>query len=590
MKKLIFMTFVLFCLFPSAQAKSTVTSGYGESVSLHLDNPAYYLGETMWFSASVSDSGGSGTLSRVLYVDLLAPEGYVVESRHCKIERGRSHGSIKLNKSLLSGLYEIRAYTRHMATSSLATYYTQAVPVYDAGDGRGDRGRSILGRRRSLGSRPSVMLTPLASSTGTVGITYDSASLRPFAHVRLKLSGEPGTHVSLSVNDAASYIGGKAGAAAGFMASADNGRPLAVAAIEDQITVNGTVTSEKRKFLRAPKDVAQPGVVLAYALYGKADTVYGSVVTDSSGAFSIGLGNTPGGIMLLRYSKENYAKDLHISVDKWFAPRPRAFSAAETAILDGRAGTATVREPQNAGNTGLTHSCIHTTVTDEVEWAMAFGPDGVLDYSTMKGQSNAKFIMSVMRHWGYPIGHPTRVIGVAGEYPGDDSIPKAKWLADYQSFNINDYDEIIIRTDSAICEAYAYSDAATYAHPRTWWSPQRGSNDVYIRPYSNYAKPTVVICLVEKRGKDKTAYTMVGESDHAYTRVDGYSVDVPFATPDYSGGQPSTDNRRLLYWNPDIVLDANGEATVEFYNNSSCRSIVVSAEGMTPDGRVVVYK
>lgn len=33
-----------------------------------------------------------------------------------------------------------------------------------------------------------------------------------------------------------------------------------------------------------------------------------------------------------------------------------------------------------------------------------------------------------------------------------------------------------------------------------------------------------------------------------------------------------------------------GRATIELYNNSSCRSIVVSAEGMTPDGRAVVYK
>ncbi len=38
------------------------------------------------------------------------------------------------------------------------------------------------------------------------------------------------------------------------------------------------------------------------------------------------------------------------------------------------------------------------------------------------------------------------------------------------------------------------------------------------------------------------------------------------------------------------LADSSGRATIELYNNSSCRSIVVSAEGMTPDGRAVVYK
>ena len=31
------------------------------------------------------------------------------------------------------------------------------------------------------------------------------------------------------------------------------------------------------------------------------------------------------------------------------------------------------------------------------------------------------------------------------------------------------------------------------------------------------------------------------------------------------------------------------EATIEFYNNSSCTEMFISAEGMTKDGRFVVY-
>ena len=50
------------------------------------------------------------------------------------------------------------------------------------------------------------------------------------------------------------------------------------------------------------------------------------------------------------------------------------------------------------------------------------------------------------------------------------------------------------------------------------------------------------------------------------------------------------DHRRTLYWNPAVKADRRGEATIEFYNNSSCRHITVSAEGITADGRPVVYR
>ena len=74
------------------------------------------------------------------------------------------------------------------------------------------------------------------------------------------------------------------------------------------------------------------------------------------------------------------------------------------------------------------------------------------------------------------------------------------------------------------------------------------------------------------------------------TFYDGYSRVETFSMPDYSVMPKEADHRRTLYWNPEVKADSSGRATIELYNNSSCRSIVVSAEGMTPDGRAVVYK
>lgn len=35
-----------------------------------------------------------------------------------------------------------------------------------------------------------------------------------------------------------------------------------------------------------------------------------------------------------------------------------------------------------------------------------------------------------------------------------------------------------------------------------------------------------------------------------------------------------------VYWNPDVRTDNNGKANVSFYNNSTCRQVIINAEGI----------
>ena len=71
------------------------------------------------------------------------------------------------------------------------------------------------------------------------------------------------------------------------------------------------------------------------------------------------------------------------------------------------------------------------------------------------------------------------------------------------------------------------------------------------------------------------------------TYFQGYNVPSTFEMNDYSVLPPMEDFRRTLYWNPDVTTDKDGKAVIEFYNNSTCREIQVSAEGITPDGRCI---
>jgi len=78
-----------------------------------------------------------------------------------------------------------------------------------------------------------------------------------------------------------------------------------------------------------------------------------------------------------------------------------------------------------------------------------------------------------------------------------------------------------------------------------------------------------------------------------YTRLEGYSAVKEFYSPDYGAHPPvqgEIDERRTLYWNPDVQTDNKGLASVSFYKNSSNRGISVHLEGITKEGRCIVHK
>ena len=86
-----------------------------EKVFIHMDNSCYFLGDTIWFSAYTRETatGKPSPLSRVLYVELLNHDGYLVERKLIELNKGRGDGFFALDKNTqYSGFHELRAYTR----------------------------------------------------------------------------------------------------------------------------------------------------------------------------------------------------------------------------------------------------------------------------------------------------------------------------------------------------------------------------------------------------------------------------------------------------------------------------------------------
>lgn len=87
-----------------------------ERVYLHFDNTSYYKGESIWYKAYVvrDDNLHHTDLSRILYVELLNPIGYPIETQKLMIKNGQANGSFELKDTLNAGFYEVRAYTAWM--------------------------------------------------------------------------------------------------------------------------------------------------------------------------------------------------------------------------------------------------------------------------------------------------------------------------------------------------------------------------------------------------------------------------------------------------------------------------------------------
>ena len=69
------------------------------------------------------------------------------------------------------------------------------------------------------------------------------------------------------------------------------------------------------------------------------------------------------------------------------------------------------------------------------------------------------------------------------------------------------------------------------------------------------------------------------------TYFEGYSVPNKFYVGLYNNFPNSKDFRRTLLWNPDVKTDESGNARVTFYNNSTCKLLQISAEGIDQEGK-----
>lgn len=150
-----------------------------ERVYLHFDNTGYFLGETIWFKAYLlrTDNDSLGSLSRVLYVELVDPSGNVAVTKKYKISNGVTHGDITLGNMPSSGFYEVRAYTRYMLNWGSDAVFSRVFPVFRSPEKTGAYSRKVMEERIGVDWLPSsagsslTVSSPQSKSSGNTPAT-----------------------------------------------------------------------------------------------------------------------------------------------------------------------------------------------------------------------------------------------------------------------------------------------------------------------------------------------------------------------------------------------------------------------------------
>lgn len=608
-----------------------------EKVYLHIDQDAYFLGETMWFAAYVSDARTNrpSKLSKVLYVELLEPEGSVLKTVVCKIEDGRASGCMALDPAMLSGLFEVRAYTRFMCNWE-ENCYSRVIPIFDQVVGGNYENRVINKRTRPAWDikkkvrkqreakkaqaeietkEDREVLLKEAKANAPVMMALDSAPSRvnPFDRVRLHFHGEPHQTFSLSVSDGAGRVmtNRHADIAKDFIQNtqwilseriSEQKRPDKMMLPEYGISLRGTLMkAESYEPCLENKviPVANENVLMDFV--NDSVTAQNVCFTSEQGGFAYNFGEVYGdGVARLR-CQYNRNEPRAMRIDKWFSPKPKEYGQEDYDLLlhsHPDAGTSetswddsthfmdkvVVKEKKrNYGWKPLYRSLRHIDLLEEMEWQIDNLEEAATSYVT--GKEYFSLAMGVLEHYHLPFT-AFRLLFLHEPYGGDSSLPKKYSLQDHPLFKfIGKYKELVIRTDKEICNSFSYANRPAETQGRnnnmdgTQWATYHGMFKQGERV------PSMIWCVIPY---EENKIPFVNKSpDVRYTKIHGYDYPRSFVVPDYSENHPLEDNRRTLYWNPQVTTDAEGNATVEFYNNSTCREIRVYAEGITPDGRAI---
>ena len=377
---------------------------------------------------------------------------------------------------------------------------------------------------------------------------------------------------------------------------------------EQGIELHGTVVSmvrskpragvEVSSFLSSPGEDPEVGRQQSFGLF----------TTDSLGRFSFVSQIEGKWNLILAVTEKGKKKDHRIVLDRVFAPAPRMYPLAEMQVrvsgseqkvgpsADEPADTVQVEEDYNlflqAYEDSLRRLGIDEKIhhLDEVE-VKARKRDKASDVYQARTKSIAYYDVAsemddIQDRNGF-IGDDihelmigmnpafSRVYSPSGEeylfYKGRFALFVVNYeRTRHEELDFNKYRNLTLESIKSIYISEDVMTMCRYADPR--FTPM------------NIDKLYGCVVLIETKPEGEVP--VKGAKGVRKTWLEGYSRVKEFYSPDYRVLPREEDYRRTLYWQPELMTDGQGRATVRLFNNSRCRRPRVTVSILDADGRI----
>ena len=371
--------------------------------------------------------------------------------------------------------------------------------------------------------------------------------------------------------------------------------------LEDGLYLGGSVVS---LILRKPK----PNMDFSMILLGDSTSQHASCKTDSAGNFCFALRDFSGTARLILQTKDNQKKiETFIKLNRQFSPALKSYSFAE----------------QNEKQ-------VYKVIKDSVLMTDRLVPGFDEELNKLLQKNNTKLSMTQRNNLLKQVTVKAKKmpVKVSGKYEVEKEMDRrtdiAEWLpADlnillnftcqyyhdgkYKSKNVKFISEKSRQLVSEINDILEGNDAQ---NPFSTNSKSSTENSKSVDKESKWPTPNLdeieSVTFIEDyasifrlyRGGDIDPYkTCIGliklKKNYVKepfsirnTNFEGYSVSRLFFSPQYDKIRlpDEKDYRRTLYWNPDVRTDKGGKVIVTFYNNGTCKSMLINAETVTSNG------
>ncbi len=104
---------------------------FREKIFLHIDRKLYLSGEIIWFKGycTYREMNILSDVSKVMYVELLDNKNQSIMSEKIILDKGTGNGTILIPRSVQTGIYYIRAYTRWMTNFPPEYWFSDKVYI-----------------------------------------------------------------------------------------------------------------------------------------------------------------------------------------------------------------------------------------------------------------------------------------------------------------------------------------------------------------------------------------------------------------------------------------------------------------------------